>query len=227
MDSLATIFSIRYVLLRISRLASARAGNPRGGSKVSTSYGPVVTPVAYVLTILFVVAMTSACSTRCGRWLLLSDARTEWRVADGHHYCERCRLCGAALPEKRGIACKSSITRSLSDGLFARFTDGDRISWSRLSSSTWRRSFSSAPTNFPRELTRIVGVLLLVLTLGMAFTGQVLRFDQHAYWGLGIGASIASRVPVLGPWIVKLLLKPHDEQTRHELGEAAHIDGIE
>jgi quinol-cytochrome oxidoreductase complex cytochrome b subunit len=61
----------------------------------------------------------------------------------------------------------------------------------------------------------------------MAFTGQVLRFDQHAYWGLGIGASIASRVPVLGPWIVKLLLKPHDEQTRHELSEAAHIDGIE
>jgi len=59
---------------------------------------------------------------------------------------------------------------------------------------------------FPRELTWIAGVLLLLLTLGMAFTGQVLRFDQDAYWGLGIGASIASRVPVLGPWIVKLLL---------------------
>ena len=59
---------------------------------------------------------------------------------------------------------------------------------------------------FPRELTWVVGVLLLLLTLGMAFTGQVLRFDQDAYWGLGIGASIASRVPVLGPWIVKLLL---------------------
>ena len=43
---------------------------------------------------------------------------------------------------------------------------------------------------FPRELTWIVGVLLLLLTLGMAFTGQVLRFDQDAYWGLGIGASI-------------------------------------
>jgi hypothetical protein len=40
----------------------------------------------------------------------------------------------------------------------------------------------------------------------MAFTGQVLRFDQDAYWGLGIGASIASRVPVMGPWIVNLLL---------------------
>ena len=51
---------------------------------------------------------------------------------------------------------------------------------------------------FPRELTWIVGVFLLLMTLGMAFTGQVLRFDQDAYWGLGIGASIASRVPVSG-----------------------------
>jgi ubiquinol-cytochrome c reductase cytochrome b subunit len=59
---------------------------------------------------------------------------------------------------------------------------------------------------FPRELTWIIGVLLLLLTLGMAFTGQVLRFDQDAYWGLGIGASISSRIPVLGPWIVNLLL---------------------
>ena len=58
---------------------------------------------------------------------------------------------------------------------------------------------------FPRELTWIVGVLLLIVTLGMAFTGQVLRFDQDAYWGLGIGASIASRVPVIGPWAVSLM----------------------
>jgi len=59
---------------------------------------------------------------------------------------------------------------------------------------------------FPRELTWIIGVLLLLMTLGMAFSGQVLRFDQDAYWGLGIGASIASRVPILGPAIVKLML---------------------
>src|ERR1700745_2438409 len=52
---------------------------------------------------------------------------------------------------------------------------------------------------FPRELTWIIGVFLLLMTLGMAFSGQVLRFDQDAYWGLGIGASIASLVPVIGP----------------------------
>lgn len=59
---------------------------------------------------------------------------------------------------------------------------------------------------YPRELTWIVGVLLFLLTLGMAFTGQVLRFDQDAYWGLGIGVSILSRVPVVGASLVHLLL---------------------
>ena len=59
---------------------------------------------------------------------------------------------------------------------------------------------------FPRELTWIVGVVCLLLTLGMAFTGQVLRFDQDSYWGLGIGASIVSRVPLIGGALVKLML---------------------
>ena len=59
---------------------------------------------------------------------------------------------------------------------------------------------------FPRELTWIVGVFLLLMTLGMAFTGQVLRFDQDAYWGLGIGASIAGRVPFIGAPLIHLML---------------------
>jgi len=59
---------------------------------------------------------------------------------------------------------------------------------------------------YPRELTWIVGVFLLLMTLGMAFSGQVLRFDQDAFWGLGIGASICSRIPIFGPWMVDLLL---------------------
>src|SRR5579864_3937680 len=59
---------------------------------------------------------------------------------------------------------------------------------------------------FPRELTWILGVFLLLMTLGMAFTGQVLRFDQDAYWGLGIGASIMSRIPMIGGSLVNLML---------------------
>jgi ubiquinol-cytochrome c reductase cytochrome b subunit len=59
---------------------------------------------------------------------------------------------------------------------------------------------------YPRELTWISGVILLLCTLGMAFTGQVLRFDQDAYWGLGIGASMIGRVPVIGPNLVHLML---------------------
>ena len=59
---------------------------------------------------------------------------------------------------------------------------------------------------YPRELTWISGVVLLFCTLGMAFTGQVLRFDQDAYWGLGIGASIMGRIPVFGANIVHLVL---------------------
>ena len=59
---------------------------------------------------------------------------------------------------------------------------------------------------FPRELTWMVGVLLLFCTLALAFTGQIMRWDQDAYWGLGIGASIVDRVPVLGNQMRNILL---------------------
>jgi ubiquinol-cytochrome c reductase cytochrome b subunit len=59
---------------------------------------------------------------------------------------------------------------------------------------------------FPRELTWVTGCVLLVCTLAMAFSGQILRFDQDAYWGLGIVASIAGRTPWLGPEVVHVLL---------------------
>ena len=59
---------------------------------------------------------------------------------------------------------------------------------------------------YPREMTWVVGVFLFLCTLGMAFTGQVLRWDQDAYWGLGIAASIAGRSPVIGASVVDILL---------------------
>jgi ubiquinol-cytochrome c reductase cytochrome b subunit len=59
---------------------------------------------------------------------------------------------------------------------------------------------------YPRELTWVLGVLLLLCTLGMFFSGQILRWDPDAYWGLAVAGSMAGRVPVLGPWVVRVLL---------------------
>ncbi len=59
---------------------------------------------------------------------------------------------------------------------------------------------------YPRELTWLVGVVLLLCTLGMFFSGQILRWDPDAYWGLAVGGSMAGRVPWLGPEVVQWLL---------------------
>jgi len=59
---------------------------------------------------------------------------------------------------------------------------------------------------YPRELTWIIGVCLLLFTLGMFFSGQILRWDPDAYWGLAVAGSMAGRVPGVGPWLVELLL---------------------
>jgi ubiquinol-cytochrome c reductase cytochrome b subunit len=59
---------------------------------------------------------------------------------------------------------------------------------------------------YPRELTWVVGVVLLLCTLGMFFTGQVLRWDPDAYWGLAVAGSMAGRVPMMGPRVVQMVL---------------------
>src|SRR6266852_3365095 len=59
---------------------------------------------------------------------------------------------------------------------------------------------------YPRELTWVLGVFLLLCTLGMFFTGQVLRWDPDAYGGPAVGGSMAGQVPVLEPWAVRQLL---------------------
>jgi ubiquinol-cytochrome c reductase cytochrome b subunit len=59
---------------------------------------------------------------------------------------------------------------------------------------------------YPRELTWVLGVLLLLCTLGLFFSGQVLRWDPDAYWGLAVAGSMAGRVPLIGPWVVRVLL---------------------
>jgi quinol-cytochrome oxidoreductase complex cytochrome b subunit len=53
------------------------------------------------------------------------------------------------------------------------------------------RVFYTAAYRAPREFNWLVGMLLLVLTLGLSFTGYLLPWDQLAYWAITIGANIA------------------------------------
>lgn len=57
----------------------------------------------------------------------------------------------------------------------------------------------------PREFTWMVGVLLLLLTLGLAFTGYLLPWDQKAYWATKVGLGITSTAPGIGESIKTLL----------------------
>ncbi len=67
------------------------------------------------------------------------------------------------------------------------------------------RTFYFAAYKYPRELTWITGVVLLLVTLGMGFTGYLLPWNQRAYWATEVGTSIAGTVPVIGPFILRVL----------------------
>ncbi|HET6201949.1 MAG TPA: cytochrome bc complex cytochrome b subunit [Planctomycetota bacterium] len=57
----------------------------------------------------------------------------------------------------------------------------------------------------PRELTWVLGVLLLVLGLAFAFTGSVLPWDQRAYWATTVATDMTDAAPVLGGEILRLV----------------------
>ncbi|MGI8827191.1 MAG: cytochrome b N-terminal domain-containing protein [Chloroflexota bacterium] len=70
--------------------------------------------------------------------------------------------------------------------------------------------FLTGSYKYPRELQWITGVFLLFLTLGMAFTGQLLRWNHDAYWAIVVGAEQAARAPIIGAFAAQLLTAgPH------------------
>jgi ubiquinol-cytochrome c reductase cytochrome b subunit len=60
------------------------------------------------------------------------------------------------------------------------------------------RAFYTAAYRKPREFNWLIGMALLVTTLGLSFTGYLLPWDQLAYWAVTIGSSMAEAAPLFG-----------------------------
>jgi menaquinol-cytochrome c reductase cytochrome b subunit len=67
------------------------------------------------------------------------------------------------------------------------------------------RVFFFGAYKYPRELNWIIGVVLLVLTLAMGFTGYLLPFDQRSFWATVVGVNINASGPVVGPYLADFL----------------------
>jgi menaquinol-cytochrome c reductase cytochrome b subunit len=63
------------------------------------------------------------------------------------------------------------------------------------------RVFFWGAYKYPRELTWIIGVVLLILTLVMGFTGYLLPFNQQSYWASIVGININGTGPFIGPYL--------------------------
>jgi quinol-cytochrome oxidoreductase complex cytochrome b subunit len=58
---------------------------------------------------------------------------------------------------------------------------------------------------FPREITWFTGVFLLLIVLGLGFTGYLLPWDQKAFWGTTVGTRIAAVAPGVGEFILRIM----------------------
>ena len=67
------------------------------------------------------------------------------------------------------------------------------------------RTFFYGAYKYPREVTWMSGVALLLIVVGFGFTGYLLPWDQKAYWATTVGTEIAGVAPGLGPLILRIM----------------------
>ena len=67
------------------------------------------------------------------------------------------------------------------------------------------RIISHGAYKYPREMTWMSGVFLLLITIGFGFTGYLLPWDQKAYWATTVGTRIAGSAPGIGDWILRIM----------------------
>lgn len=68
------------------------------------------------------------------------------------------------------------------------------------------RVFYAGAYRPPRQFNWVIGMGLLLLTLGLSFTGYLLPWDQLAFWAITVGTNVAGYVPVLGDRARQVLL---------------------
>jgi quinol-cytochrome oxidoreductase complex cytochrome b subunit len=67
------------------------------------------------------------------------------------------------------------------------------------------RTFFFGAYKYPRELNWVIGVVLLILTMVMGFTGYLLPFDQRSLWATIVGVNINGTGPFVGPYLSDFL----------------------
>ncbi|MBC8253588.1 MAG: cytochrome b N-terminal domain-containing protein [Ardenticatenia bacterium] len=72
------------------------------------------------------------------------------------------------------------------------------------------RVFIYGAYKYPREVTWMTGVVLLLATLGSGFTGYLLPWNQQSYWATVVGTSIVGTVPVVGEFLLRVLRAGED-----------------
>jgi len=68
------------------------------------------------------------------------------------------------------------------------------------------RVFYAGAYKKPREFNWVIGVVLLLLTLGLSFTGYLLPWDQLSYWAVTVGTNLVHYVPFVGNTLQDLLI---------------------